>query len=69
MKAENGELRQNLAKLRKELEDAGEQSNETTENQLTTLRKAKMQLEAKCAEQVLLGFQSYDYYLKFCFNV
>lgn len=49
LKAENGELRQNMAKLRKELEDSSDATEGASEAE--TLRKAKRQLETKCTEQ------------------
>uniref|UniRef100_A0A158R4R5 Unconventional myosin-XVIIIa n=1 Tax=Syphacia muris TaxID=451379 RepID=A0A158R4R5_9BILA len=51
LKVENGELRQNLAKLRKEMEESSEQSSDVNENELSNLRKIKRQLEARCVEQ------------------
>lgn len=53
MKAENGELRQSVAKLRKELEKLSEVKEGYTESEFSSLHKAKHSLEMKCAEQVV----------------
>lgn len=52
LKAENGELRQSIAKLRKELEELSEVKEGSTESEFSSLHKAKHSLEMKCAEQV-----------------
>ncbi|VDK82668.1 unnamed protein product [Litomosoides sigmodontis] len=51
LKAENGELRQSVAKLRKELEELSEVKEGCTESEFSSLHKAKHSLEMKCAEQ------------------
>uniref|UniRef100_A0A915PS61 Myosin motor domain-containing protein n=1 Tax=Setaria digitata TaxID=48799 RepID=A0A915PS61_9BILA len=51
MKAENGELRQSVAKLRKELEELGEVKEGSVESEFSSLHKTKHILEMKCAEQ------------------
>ncbi|EJW86928.1 hypothetical protein WUBG_02162 [Wuchereria bancrofti] len=51
LKAENGELRQNVAKLRKELEKLSEVKEGSTESEFSSLHKTKHFLEMKCAEQ------------------
>ncbi|VBB30228.1 unnamed protein product [Acanthocheilonema viteae] len=51
LKAENGELRQSIAKLRKELEKLSEVKEGSTESEFSSLHKAKHSLEMKCAEQ------------------
>ncbi|CAG9533454.1 unnamed protein product [Cercopithifilaria johnstoni] len=51
LKAENGELRQSVAKLRKELEELSEVKEGSTESEFSSLHKAKHSLEMKCAEQ------------------
>lgn len=52
MKAENAELRQSIAKLHKELEESGD-GNDLQSGEVGQLKRAKRQLEAKCAEQVV----------------
>ncbi|VDM24532.1 unnamed protein product [Toxocara canis] len=49
VKAENADLRTNIAKLRKELEESSASGSQTEE--VVQLKKAKRQLETKCAEQ------------------
>ncbi|VDN02002.1 unnamed protein product [Thelazia callipaeda] len=51
LKAENGDLRQSVAKLRKELQEVSEIKECWTGSELNTLRQAKNSLELKCAEQ------------------
>ncbi|VDK63119.1 unnamed protein product [Onchocerca ochengi] len=51
LKAENGELRQSVAKLRKELEELSEVKEDSTESEFSSLHKTKHSLEMKCAEQ------------------
>ncbi|MCP9265503.1 hypothetical protein DINM_020823 [Dirofilaria immitis] len=51
LKAENGELRQSIAKLRKELEELSEVKDDSTESEFSSLHKTKHSLEMKCAEQ------------------
>lgn len=55
---ENGELRQNLAKIRKDMDTFNESSVENSEKELVNVHKLK-QLEMKCAEQVFVFFYSY----------
>uniref|UniRef100_A0A914RD57 Uncharacterized protein n=1 Tax=Parascaris equorum TaxID=6256 RepID=A0A914RD57_PAREQ len=53
VKAENAELRQSVAKLHKELEEFGSGSD-MQNGEVGQLKRVKRQLEAKCAEQVII---------------